>query len=544
MALWKKESTAQGDMYVNIFKFKKSCDTKLLEKETNQIIEKNKKDHPSHQNNIIAIRERKTGNAFFVQKKYREAVEFYNRSLCFTEIKGENISLAYANRSACFFDMKMYDKCLIDIQLAIKSGYPQNLMEKLEKRRKDAEKFINQGLQVQANKLKSKFEPNERIPMLANSVHFVRDREGDPKLIAKKNLQVGQMILMEPYYVGESYVGKYTTCNICLKSTANLIPCSKCVVAMFCHGVCENNDLHRIECGMKQCMIVTHSDVINYRIPLIRSIYSAARMFPTVDAMMKFVEEVIVSESSDILELQSPQSRYHVFLKMKAEKCSNYAIPSVHLLYETISSQVDIAGIFNTEKYRRFLMHLVMQHFLIINKNGIIFQFNSVSPKHFLEFGLSLFSSSIQHSCAPNVSLVLNNGSTIGNVIRPIEIGEELTFNRFNSLPDSYSERRKFLWESHGVQCKCERCELRSETLPDSNQILARDPHFRYVASNYYCDANFYLYDKSEILEEKCVSFLNKYGREKWCIEIAIVIRLYNSILSHCAVTSDLSKYK
>lgn len=75
------------------------------------------------------------GNAKVKETLWHEAMKFYNNSLCTAEIASENVSLAYANRSLCFLKLSMYDKCLVDIELAINANYPKQLWSKLEERR-------------------------------------------------------------------------------------------------------------------------------------------------------------------------------------------------------------------------------------------------------------------------------------------------------------------------------------------------------------------------------------------------------------------------
>lgn len=45
-------------------------------------------------------------------------MEWYNKSMCFAKVRTEQMGLAYANRSSSFLNLKMYRKCLIDIEYA------------------------------------------------------------------------------------------------------------------------------------------------------------------------------------------------------------------------------------------------------------------------------------------------------------------------------------------------------------------------------------------------------------------------------------------
>lgn len=60
------------------------------------------------------------GNKLYANKKYfRRSIEFYTKSLNFAEFNGEAYSLALANRSAVFFELKDYLVSKIKIVFAV-----------------------------------------------------------------------------------------------------------------------------------------------------------------------------------------------------------------------------------------------------------------------------------------------------------------------------------------------------------------------------------------------------------------------------------------
>ena len=72
------------------------------------------------------------GNAYYKKKLNSKALNSYNRSLLVGE--GEAVALAYANRSAVFYDTADWLHSLRDIQLAFDQGYPRHLEHKLRER--------------------------------------------------------------------------------------------------------------------------------------------------------------------------------------------------------------------------------------------------------------------------------------------------------------------------------------------------------------------------------------------------------------------------
>ena len=68
---------------------------------------------------------RNAGNKLYCERNFFEALLKYNESLCFAMEGSEAVGLAYANRSAVYFELRLYEKCIRNIELAKLSGYPQ-----------------------------------------------------------------------------------------------------------------------------------------------------------------------------------------------------------------------------------------------------------------------------------------------------------------------------------------------------------------------------------------------------------------------------------
>lgn len=55
---------------------------------------------------------RQKGNLFYKRKDISEALELYTKSVAFASDKGEELALAYGNRSAALFEKRFYKECL------------------------------------------------------------------------------------------------------------------------------------------------------------------------------------------------------------------------------------------------------------------------------------------------------------------------------------------------------------------------------------------------------------------------------------------------
>lgn len=81
-------------------------------------------------------RMRELGNKSFKEGKYLEALNQYTRAIIFARYPSQtelddSLALALANRSAALYSLKRYRLCLLDINLAVKYGYPEANMFKL-----------------------------------------------------------------------------------------------------------------------------------------------------------------------------------------------------------------------------------------------------------------------------------------------------------------------------------------------------------------------------------------------------------------------------
>lgn len=123
MNLWAKEEYRK-DLYIDLFsqQYHDSAWMKKVHEDIKRYIKAKKGYQQWQKCDKAAGFDRECGNKYFQKNMFRVAMDYYNKSLCFAENGSKNINLAYSNRSACFFNMKMYGNCLVDIELAIKSG--------------------------------------------------------------------------------------------------------------------------------------------------------------------------------------------------------------------------------------------------------------------------------------------------------------------------------------------------------------------------------------------------------------------------------------
>lgn len=182
-------------------------------------------------NNQNAVKHLENGDKLYNNKNYYESLINYNKSVCSSEINSFVAAKAYARRSAVYFVIKSYDKCLKNIQLARDHGYPKDNIEVLNKRQEKCIKKLNKVQpKVTDNLFKLSHEANEKNPSIAACLQLREDQQYGRHIITDKDLKVGDIIAIEPNFVGYPQNSeKFSRCYNCFKSDLmDLIPCNHC----------------------------------------------------------------------------------------------------------------------------------------------------------------------------------------------------------------------------------------------------------------------------------------------------------------------------
>lgn len=313
--LWQKGSKHKNALYTNI------CVSNGCGKKLNEVYHEVRAEINAHKemkmlylkSNKVAMEKRKLAINDFNNGDWNDAIDWLNESLCFAEIGTKSIGTAYADRSACFFNLKLYEKCLVDIELAMNNHYPKRLIPGLEKRkeiclvhiakRQQNEKMDNFQLQAHLNECGYFAGTSKTIEL--------KKQDGRYSMAAKQDIDVGEIIAVDKSFTKTLYTIYGWKCNICLKSNTNLVPCKRCTTAMFCCE-CEKNDLHKYECRMKTSL---YSEFNNYLMHELRTFFIAMNLFDNADRMMEFVEQTLTDNEKPI-NSGDERMRYKIFLKL------------------------------------------------------------------------------------------------------------------------------------------------------------------------------------------------------------------------------------
>lgn len=189
---------------------------------------------------------------------------------------------------------------------------------------------------------------------------------------------------------------------------------------------------------------------------------------------------------------------------------------------------------FKSKKRRRFFMHLIAQHILISQHNSAVLQpsggelakLNKTGQlNEYSAFGV--MGRYFQHSCAPNVIKTFDDAANVAYfLVRPVKQGEEVLISY---LPFDFNckkrDRQVMLRMQKGFMCDCLRC-IGVEACAAVRNRISADADYHSILSMDQKNPC----DKVKILPqliEKCVAFLQKYGKNDWCHELGRIIRAF-----------------
>ncbi|XP_055326480.1 SET and MYND domain-containing protein 4-like [Sitodiplosis mosellana] len=499
--LWKKESTRDGAQYVDLFSAQHQM-AQYIKCFGNMNIMPNNKD------NKYSTTLHQRGNEFFRAKKWSEAMDSYNESLCYAEIGSENVALTYTSRSSCFFQMRMYEEALTDIEFAKKSNLPDRLLPTLEHRHQECRKLMQTAQKSKMTRdFKLSYEAHKNYPCLADVVEIKYSQEFGRHLVAKSDIPVGKIVLMEKEFVAASD-NEQIRCCTCFRKNANFIACTQCSAAIFCDSDCMNQNLwHKWECGSFVTQVRSKE-----KVP-VRAILMAIESFPNVESLMEFVDSTLREDPETIpTSIHDMKTNYHFFFKLKRLAPAE-AIKMAYIEFKCLTGIPKINNSFNTIGKKRFLMHLVAHHSGILVANAIGNGYNDSTM-------INVFSMA-NHSCAPNILTYPVKGHFIYETIRFVKKGEQLCFNYLGRFNPETDERQKILESKWKFICKCAACKPAKNIV---NARLASDPRFKFVRNN--------VHEKRLAPKNlnKSRQFLNEHGQLPWSEEVALMSEVFSGL--------------
>lgn len=203
----------------------------------------------SSKSSVKAEETRTQGNKFYAERNFFEALLKYNESLCHALSGSKAVGHAFANRSAVYFEMKLYANCLRNIELAKSNDYPKVNFNVLDKRAEKCIEQIKGGYEDPKDEnpfdfIKLSYDVNPRLPFIANCLELKSSKKFGRYIVTNRDLTVGDIVAIEePHFKiiksDERYescrqTNKYQRCAFCLKhNLLDLIPCYGCSSSKF-----------------------------------------------------------------------------------------------------------------------------------------------------------------------------------------------------------------------------------------------------------------------------------------------------------------------
>lgn len=474
------------------------------------------------------------GNTYFESREWRIALEMYNQAICFAENDSSYLAVLFAKRGFCFSNLEMYSAGTIDIDIALSRNLPRELVAEC---RAINEVLKQKSEQRTPNRPQLSFnECDENYPAMANVLELKLDENNRAYIAAKVDIDVGETVLVEQSFAAVTNGYNKICCATCLQEMKNFLPCRTCTDAAFCSVDCfQRNNVHRKSCGEDFHHMPTPIKFV------IQSILHAISIFPTVDFLMQFVEVYIKSPNfiaaATIFKtpLDEKMRNYGLFLKLSTQ--NDLPIVTAFQAYTTLLTMKSISEVFNSEKKKRFLMHLVGHHTFVLKCNS--FGGFEKNENQFISGTMANLVGLIDHSCTPNVIHFTYGDRVVCMTIRPIRAGERLCYDYFPMKIDvdddkRRKQRKQLIWQHWHIDCKCCKCNTRNRII--SNPQMAADPAFYFVSfiSTYKLNGNRQSKDNNQVmaqLKEKCIQFLRKFKDEPWAKETEIIINIYTKCI-------------
>ncbi|XP_064096337.1 SET and MYND domain-containing protein 4-like [Macrobrachium nipponense] len=456
---------------------------------------------------------REQGNKFYKLGNFDEALKLYNLGILlaphpklpFTSKNGQNgdggkngdekgssdfesLALGYANRSAIFFSLKDYKRCLVDIDLALKYGYPNHLRSKLierkercvkEQKKSRVDNFIIKSVNAKCPPKLARVNPD--VPAFSSFLKVIHTKERGRHVVTTRDIPPGEVIAVDSGYV--SFIRYNQTmmqaCSECLmRCEGQALPCPDCLT-VFCSEDCRTKGLagvHARECKILPYLMelqISDEEVCNAFRTIIHTTFRALReKLPVLQREAKELPpEKFGFDENGIYSSSDYRSVYHISAynnKKPIVKLYNYCIIAfilTKILHRSKSFFIDELGNAfdpSDEDYIATGTALLYQFahnsvFFEVSDMKVCTQTNKTDNQG---VGSALFPSVwlIRHACNPNAAHYNIGSVRVVRSVMSIPKGSEVTLlysEGYQHLP--LSTRKAFL-QARGIKCSCQAC--------------------------------------------------------------------------------------
>ncbi|XP_031623827.1 SET domain and MYND-type zinc finger protein 6-like isoform X2 [Contarinia nasturtii] len=450
--VWKKE----GKQYVDLFDLELSDDRRAQLNFHVESYYANQFD----KHNDDSVQQRRLGNDIVMPDS---ALDYYNESLRFAEENSRHVGMAYANRASCFYRLNMFKTALRDIEFAKTTQFPENLLPKLEQLERDIIEAspMEYGEQKPETLPTLSYIPNEKIPCLADVVKIKYDSKFGRHVISKYKLPANKVIMIEQDYLKTFDAAKPRSCTTCFAEERNFIACKGCADAMFCDDDCvKKSQIHKWECNTFITNIDHELKIVIHSILLAIDTFTVEKE-TNVNELMKFVadmwNEKLKKPKKMPKSTHDAVTKYEFFFKLESNAPIQFkfgknfnALELVYIIFSLLTMLPKIQAAFDSVDKKRFLMHLISYHCLVININ----YFSTLN-----NLSLGIIQSLFNHSCDPNLShLYIANQRFF--ITQKKTYRHRQFFISYINANLTTAQRQKMIMKSWGFECKCKLCKI------------------------------------------------------------------------------------
>ncbi|XP_016842058.1 SET and MYND domain-containing protein 4 isoform X2 [Nasonia vitripennis] len=453
--------------------------------------------------------------------------ELYSKAIAIAPNTSQELSLAYANRSAVLFCFKKFEECIGDINHALELNYPTHLKGKLLFRKIECLYFLSNVIDIKStikeakcwledinlsinekNKLEEKLQImeskgalliplfknenkketifpnivyNKLIPCASDALDVKYSDKFGRHIITTRKINAGDILIIEKPYATMLIPEKaYTHCSQCLNVYWALIPCEFCIHAMYCSKRCKNEawkQYHDIECAAAGYLL--ELDFNKCALFSMRLSILALRELGSVNNLRSSHKDAI---SEEIFQSNKYHSLFTLVTNTGKRSISDLferALNAAFILYYLCTNttlfgkkfESEISQI-STNKDATYVGGLILRNMQIIPSN--IHSYEEECRINTIDIGVSAqpFCSLINHSCDPNVSRCSTGNGMLIYALVPIEPGSQI----FDNYGSHYAVMNKFEREvklkQYYFKCECRACK---EDWPTYENLLPFD---------------------------------------------------------------------
>lgn len=510
---------------------------------------------------VIAESCRLRGNQFYSLMRFLDALEAYNQCLCFAEPGSKTIGIAYANRSAVYYELKLFENSLRNIQMAKQNNYPEENLAKLEKREVMCLEMINNRQVLQAASepkgseyLRMSRRPNEKLPFIADCLELKSDAKFGRYITTKSALRPGEVVCVEePFTKLLLPAHRYKYCASCLNDNfLDLIACSNCTSTMFCSDECARNGsdkFHDFECPIIDKLNALGTKILRIAV---RTFFEALEVCDGRLSELKALIDENCGTSRTVFDFEHPMERKNVLQAIDAlatnEGERNHAdlfqrSGIVAIIINLFLKHTPVKDLLESDDDRDFFRRFIFKQTQISasNYHGL---FNGVVRKSELETnpqygsGSFPFCSLINHSCAPNLVRVTFGCRNYAVINRPVAAGEQLFDNYgFHHCLESFNDRQTSLFNQYMFKCSCDACTKRFPLFSDLPMV---DRKFqKFLSDDVQKLAELNVQRAKDKFQSYC-DYLQKFDSKYPCWEISSV----QECLLRCFTIFTMSEFK